>query len=715
MALKKITCIIVLVFFQWMSSDAQVNAGKECLARLDYRGAAEKFERAVKKDSTNAEAWLYLAECYRIMRNYDGALFAFTQAHLLNPGSDKAFAGYIAQLMTHEEYERAAEQTKLFNAQFAGNASGIAFQSSTSRMEEWKKMNANYKIKAININSGKSDITPFILQDKLYYSTELMEAKWVNIVDGVTMLPFYQMHVADGAASTFRNSRLAENLPEEAMHQSSLTMDNQGKLLFYSANRYDATTDPKLAKLALFSSTSSNGTWTTPIQFAHHISGYNQMHPSLSPDGKTLVFCSDMPGGVGGLDIYISTWDGANWTKPVNMGTSINSTGNDCFPSISADGTLFFSSDAHPGIGGLDMYECRKNGNNYDAPAHLGFGVNSALDDFAMTYNSNTKTGYFCSNRTEISSDDIYFFERVCTSTVITITEDGTNSPLEGATVSILEDNKEIGTQVTDPNGQFSRCLNPSKNYEFRVSKKEYDSASGNLSNSVLAAKTDEGVNLDIKLKKKVVNSAEVKGRLVNSSSGQPIANQALTLKNMKTQAVTNMTTDGNGNYTFTNLDLNTDYEISSQVENCGGISQKFNTKDIVGKKTITLDIPIVCKGDVVQLDNIYYDYGKAILRPESYTSLDQVYAVMEANPKMTIEIQSHTDSRGSASFNLKLSQDRAKSAADYLISKGIDKKRVKSKGFGETKILNKCKDGVECSEEEHGTNRRTEFKVINL
>lgn len=713
--MKKITFILVFVLFHCISYHAQVNAGNACLERLDYRGAAEKFERAVKKDSTNAEAWLKLAECYRIMRNYDNALYSYKNAHLLNPNSDKAFAGYISQLMIHEEYERAAEQTKLFNDQFAGNAHGVAFQSSVSRMEEWKKMSANYKIKAININSGKSEITPFLWQDKLYYSTEMMETKWVNIVDGVTMLPFYQMYMADGAASTFRNNREAENLPEEAMHQSSLTMDGQGKLLFYSANRYDATTEPKLAKLAMFSSTSSNGTWTTPIQFPHHISGYNQMHPNLSADGKTLVFCSDMPGGLGGLDIYMSTWDGANWTKPVNMGTSINSTGNECFPSIAEDGTLFFSSDAQPGIGGLDIYECRKNGTNYDNPSHMGFGVNSSLDDFAMIYNSKTKTGYFCSNRNEKSSDDIFFFERVCTSTVITITEDGSNAPLEGATVSILEDNKEIGTQVTDNNGQFSRCLNPSKNYEFRVSKKEYDSASAALSNSTLAAKTDEGVNLDIKLKKKIVNSAEVKGRLINSSSGQPIANQALTLKNMKTQAIMNMTTDGNGNYAFTNLDLNTDYEITAQVENCGGISQKFNTKDVVGKKTISLDIPIVCKGDVVQLDNIYYDYGKATLRAESFASLDQVYAVLEANPKMTIEIQSHTDARGSANFNLKLSQDRAKSAADYLISKGIDKKRVKSKGFGETKIINKCKEGVECSEEEHSANRRTEFKVINL
>ena len=289
------------------------------------------------------------------------------------------------------------------------------------------------------------------------------------------------------------------------------------------------------------------------------------------------------------------------------------------------------------------------------------------------------------------------------------------SQPLEGATVTIIEEDEEIGTQVTDANGQFSRCLNPSKNYEFRVNKQEYEPAKASLSHTILAAKTDENVDLDIQMKRKLVNSADVKGRLINSSNGSPLANQSLTLKNMKTGATSTINTDESGNYTFTNLELNTEYEISAKVENCGGINQKFNTKDITGKKTISLDIPIVCKGDVVKLENIYYDYGKATLRAESYASLDQVFAVLEANPKMTIEIDSHTDSRGSASFNLKLSQERAKSAADYLIGKGIDKKRVKSKGMGETKLLNKCKDNVECTEEEHTANRRTEFKIINL
>jgi outer membrane protein OmpA-like peptidoglycan-associated protein len=713
--MKKIIGIIGILSCISFTSSAQMKAGNECLARLDYRGAAYQFERVVKKDTSNAEAWLKLAECYRITRNYDQALYSFNKAYAYNPSSEAAFRGYIDQLFIHEEYETATQQVLLHRNSYPESTSVKKFQEALSKMAEWKTTSANYKLKGVNLNTTKSDITPFVVADKFYYSTEQQDTKWMNVVDGVTLLPFYQVYVADGAAGLFRNNRLADQLPEEAMHQSSLTMDSQGKLLFYAANRYDATTDPKLAKLAIFSSTLSEGSWSTPLQFAHHVSGYNQMHPSLSPDGKTLVFCSDMPGGLGGMDIYMSTWDGTMWTKPVNMGTAINSTGNDCFPSLSADGTLFFSSDGHPSMGGLDIFESRKNGMNYEAPMNMGQGVNSAVDDFSMIYNSGTKTGYFCSNRNERNGDDLFFFERVCTSTTITITEDGSTNPLEGATVIILEENKEIGTQVTDANGQFSRCLNPSKNYEFRVSKQEYESANASLSHSVLAAKTDEGVDLDIKMKKKLINSADVSGRLINSSTGSPLANQSLTLKNMKTGATSTMNTDENGNYTFTNLELNNDYEISAQVANCGGISQKFNTKNVTGKKTIPLDIPIVCKGDVVTLDNIYYDYGKATLREESFAALDQVYAVLEANPKMTIEIDSHTDSRGSASFNLKLSQDRAKSAAEYLIAKGIDKKRVKSKGMGETKLLNKCKDNVECSEEEHTVNRRTEFKIINL
>jgi len=186
-------------------------------------------------------------------------------------------------------------------------------------------------------------------------------------------------------------------------------------------------------------------------------------------------------------------------------------------------------------------------------------------------------------------------------------------------------------------------------------------------------------------------------------------------LVNRNTQEEFIANTDDGGNYKFENLALNNDYEVSTSFQDCGEAKQKFNTKNVVGEKLLTFELALLCKGAVIEIENIYYDYNKADIRPDAAVELDKVVEIMNQNPGMKIEIRSHTDARGKDSYNLKLSDNRAKSAVAYVISKGIDASRLVGKGYGETQLLNHCKNDVECEEKEHEVNRRTEFKILEM
>ena len=172
-------------------------------------------------------------------------------------------------------------------------------------------------------------------------------------------------------------------------------------------------------------------------------------------------------------------------------------------------------------------------------------------------------------------------------------------------------------------------------------------------------------------------------------------------------------TTDANGQYKFSNLPLNNEYTVSTSKKDCGEVNEPFNTNNLKASRVITMDMPLLCKGDIIKIENIYYDYNKYNIRPDAAIELDKVVAILNKYPNMTIELRSHTDSRGKDAYNTTLSDNRAKSAVEYIISKGIPKNRLIAKGYGESELLNHCKNGVECDDKTHEQNRRTEFRVV--
>ena len=365
--------------------------------------------------------------------------------------------------------------------------------------------------------------------------------------------------------------------------------------------------------------------WTNVTELPFNNDEYSCGHPSLSPDENTLYFISDMSGGFGGTDIYKSVYDGKTWSKPMNLGSVVNTPGNEMFPYMHQDNSFYFSSDSHNNLGGLDVFVTSYDGTKWLQVENLNYPLNSSKDDFAYVLNPDNKTGFVSSNRS--NEDKMYEITKNDPTFILSgnVKQKGSNRFIDSAVIELVNTSNNTKEFVyTDKNGQYKTKLKPQSSYLIRASKVMYFTVSSPL-------------QLNMSGKK---------------------------------------------------------------------ISENFTGNFILDE--IIIEKPIV-------LENIYYDLDKWNIRPDAEAELNKVVQAMADNPKIHIELSSHTDSRAGDQYNLVLSDKRARAAVEYLIQKGVAAKRMKWKGYGETKLVNKCKNDVPCSEEEHQQNRRTEFKVIKI
>ena len=353
---------------------------------------------------------------------------------------------------------------------------------------------------------------------------------------------------------------------------------------------------------------------------------YSTGHPALSQDGNTLYFVSDMPGGKGGSDIYMVAInnDGSLGT-PKRLGDNINTEGKELFPYLDSNGTLYFSSDGHMGIGGLDVFYAEAQGDGFGVVNNLGNGVNSPADDFAYKYDPTTQSGYVSSNREGgMGSDDIYMVEAVeipCEVTIaVLVINENTNAAVAGARVDL------------------------------------YDTMGNRLSSKT------SNVDGMVSFKAACDQAHEVQGVLADFES------------NASKVAPAN------------------DQKVSA---------------------TIALKpIEEIIVEDQIVLNPILFDLDKSNIKAQAAFELDKVVSVMNKYPEMVIAVGAHTDSRATDAYNLTLSEARAQSTVQYIISKGISGKRISGKGYGETQPKVSCGDS--CSEAEHQLNRRSEFTIVN-
>ncbi len=522
-------------------------------------------------------------------------------------------------------------------------------------------------------------------------------------------------------------------------HEGPATFSSDGRRIIFTRNNTTGGRARKSAegvtKLKLYTAEQQNGTWMNVTEFPYNSDEYSVGHPTLSKDDQLLIFASDIPGGFGGTDLYYSRWENGQWSTPITLGNTINTKGNELFPFIDESGNLYFSSDGRPGLGGLDLFYAALNGTTVQSVDHLDAPINSPQDDFGIITDGMRRGGYFSSSRA--GSDDIFRFIREsslygCRNLAIRLYDTDTDEPLDSVTVEVKANGEGRADQqlVTDRNGLLQLCLDADNDFMFRAARDGYINSTIGFSTRFLT--DDQPSRLEIGLSKPTaiidtlqpiitrepgtgLTRSRVRGSVVSDRDRRPIEGVLVKLKNECNGQVMSTTTGPDGSYTF-NITEGCDYTLIASKEKYGTNMSRIKKLPQKSKpKEVAADLHMLSVGDIVTIDNIYYDLDRTTLRADASRELDKLVTTMRRYPTLVIEIRSHTDSRGDANYNRDLSTRRARAVAAYLVSKGISKRRIAAVGLGESMLVNNCVDGVICTEAEHQRNRRTEFKVLAI
>jgi outer membrane protein OmpA-like peptidoglycan-associated protein len=526
-------------------------------------------------------------------------------------------------------------------------------------------------------------------------------------------------------------------------HEGPATFSANGEQIIFTRNNYNngkaKTSEENVNTLKLYTARQVNGAWADITELPFNSDDYAVGHPALckgrdgTPD-QLLYFVSNMPGGIGGTDLYVSRWINNRWSEPVNLGPTINTKGNELFPFADENGNLYFSSDGRRGLGGLDVFYAAMEGITVKAIETIDAPINTNADDYGLITDGMRRTGYFSSNRN--GSDDVFRFTREsslfgCRDLTIRVFDVATDMPVDSAVVTAKA--KRVGQTdqvlVVDADGMVRLCVEAESDYLFTASRDGYINSTIGL--STLALTDDQPSRLEISMMKptmiidtvfteavkpsRPLTSSRIRGVVLGERDGSPIEGVIMRLKNDCTGKIDFVTTGSDGTYEFDILE-GCDYTLTASkplygtsVSKVARVAKKSKPKEFV--KTVKM----LHVGDVVSMDNIYYDLGNATIRPDAAREINKMLATMRRYPSLVIEIRSHTDSRGEAAANKELSTRRARAVVDYLASKGISRSRMMASGYGESMLVNNCTDGVICTENEHQRNRRTEFKVLAI
>lgn len=627
-------------------ADAQFQRGEYYDASVTYKKVYNKLRKKEERPQ-RGEVAFKMGRCYRLLNMSARASAAFQNAlryeypdsttHFMLAQALHADGKYAAALRSYDKYLEFCPDDSL----------AINCAEGCRTAQEIRARGSRYVVKQAKLfNSRRADFCPMYLGadcDQIYYTSTTEKAT------GDKKSEITGMKNADVFFSK-KNEKGEWERPEPVEGELNTEFDEgivafspdaQTMYLTKARRELNAPTS-----VEIYTSTRSDAKWSAPVKFeitADTLSTFG--HPAVSPDGEYLYFVSDMPGGYGGKDIWRISLKERQGSL-VNLGPDINTEGNDDFPYVRSDGSLYFSSDGHPGMGGLDIFRAKAVGDPADLRwkvENMGFPINSAGDDFGITFGKG-EDGFFSSNRGDARGyDHIYSFEydpvRI---TIEGLVMDKDEEPVKNAIIRIVGNDGSNQKEVARDDGSFSFAL-------------------------------QRGV--------KYVMLAGAKGYL-----------------NQKQEFASDSTME-DANY------------------------------------WVEFILPSISKPSVVE--NIFYDYDKADLRPESKTALNELIAVLHDNPNVTIEMASHTDRWGSDAYNINLSERRAKSVVDYLVENGISRDRLQPHGYGKSRpktvtkriarLYPQFKEGDILTEEFIKTlseedqqaadqiNRRTEFSVLSL
>jgi outer membrane protein OmpA-like peptidoglycan-associated protein/tetratricopeptide (TPR) repeat protein len=603
-----------------IAQNKDTKAADKLYSRYEYVDAAKAYQKLVDNGKGDAYVYKQLADTYYNMFNTTEAATWYAKATESNQDAETYFR-YAQMLKANGKYEEANKQMAKFSALAPNDQRAKAYKENPNYVPKLASKESGYTASSLPVSSEKSDFGAVLYGNDLYFTTARNTARKNYGWNEEPFLDVYKATLGDGG--NFSEATPITELNSQ-YHDGPVTITSDGNTMYFSSDSFrenlfekDKANKLKLGKNNLYTATKSGDKWENIKPLPFNSKEYSLSNPSISRDGKTLYFSSNMPGSLGGVDIWKVAVNGdGSFGAPENLGSKVNSEGNESFPFLADDNkTLYFSSAGKQGLGGLDVYKIDLS--NGSEAINMGKPINSEKDDFAFTFNKEKNRGFFSSNRN--GNDDIFGANPICGVDVMTIVSNAkTGAILADSKVSILDSKKNvISTETTNSRGEVSFRVECDKDYTIQASKDGYEG-----------------------------NSFPV-----GKSKGPEAKIEA------KLQPIDVIITD----------------------------------KEII-------------------LNPIYFEYDKSNITQEGAFELDKLVQVMKNNSNMVIFAKSHTDSRGSDAYNLSLSDRRAKSTVQYVLSKGIEASRIEGKGFGESELKVQC---TECTEEQHAQNRRSEFMIV--
>jgi outer membrane protein OmpA-like peptidoglycan-associated protein/tetratricopeptide (TPR) repeat protein len=586
--------------------------------RYEYVKAIKEYQKLV--DGGNSEGYVFkqIADAYYNMFNTTEAIKWYAKATTSKQDAETYYR-YAQMLKSNGKYEESNKQMSKFAALAPNDLRAKSFKENPNYVPKLVQ-GVTYSVTPVAISSDKSDFGA-VLYDKTLYFTSARNGSRKNYGwSGEPFLDVYTSIMAD--SGTFSEPVPLESINHKR-HDGPVTISADGNTMYFSSDSFreglfekDKSNHLKLGRNNLYVATKSGESWSNIKPLPFNSKDFSLSNPSLSRDGKTLYFSSNMPGSIGGVDIWKVSINGSEFGKPENLGPKVNTEGNESFPFIADDNTtLYFASSGKPGFGGLDIFQIDlakgTEAVNMEKP------LNTEKDDFDFTFNKAKNIGFLSSNRN--GTDDLFLATPLCSvDLLVIVTNAKTGEILDNAKVAILDaKNNIIATQYSNNNGEVNFKIECNTPYSIQASK---DGFEGN----VFAVEKSKGP------------TAKLPAPL------QPI------------------------------------------------------------------DV-IVTPTEIV-LKPIYFEFDKSNITQQGAFELDKLVQVMKNNDKLVIFAKSHTDSRGSDSYNLSLSDRRAQATVQYVISKGIPAERISGKGFGESEPVVPCNP---CTEEEYAKNRRSEFLIV--
>lgn len=651
-----ITLAGVLLFFNAsLAQESKIKSGDKKFDSYNFIDARNIYLSVVEKGYSSQDIYEKLGDSYYFNAELEKASKWY--AKLYYEYKDTVMPEYLF---------RYSQTLKNIGDYKSADKVMLDFNKATNRKEQRTKVflekpdylslielqSGKFQIDNLSINSPESDFGPSFLKDNDIVFASSRNSSGRKVIHEWSKTNFLDLYSSKREGKNTSGLLGVEKLKGSVntrFHESTPVFTNDGNTMYFTRNNFVKNkrktdeTGTTLLKLFKADRNTSTGKWEDVVELPFNSDEYSTAHPALSPDNSKLYFSSNMPGSMGLSDIfYVEIFGDNTYSEPMNLGKNINTEGRETFPFISKNGDLYFSSDAHVGLGGLDVFVSQSDSGVFESPYNLGKPLNSPSDDFSFIIDNDTQMGYFTSNRSGgVGSDDIYSF--IQKSELITscnqflsgvVTDSETRLPLSNTKVSLYDDNlKLLSSSVTDNVGKYDLPINCNTKYIIRASKEGYGKTEVDFAST---------------------NEFELK-------HNQPL-------------------------------------QLTVGKPELGVIKTKLG--DDLAK--------------ILQLEPIYFDFDKSFIRPDAEIELQKVIAVLREYPNMKIDVRSHTDSRAPYNYNISLSSRRNKETINYIIQKGgISSARLTGRGYGETQLTNGCADGVDCSEEQHQLNRRSEFIIV--